>query len=315
MKSLLCMLLCLASAGFTRAQPVRQPDFTILPKIAKAVSIACSPEGHSLAVAGSDDEIRLYRLTTDGKISAQPLQILKGGGATLAALAFKEADTLVSVSVDQTVKTWSVRSGELLHSRELTLGRKLIVAFAPGNQPLLAAASSDRVNLWNYESGALPGSSDTHDSNVSALSFTSDGKLLVIATVKGVVRVMDAVAGKVVRIVDMDSPIYSVAASADRIAVGYADGTIDLLNLGEQTSVPEIKAHQRPVSALAFSPKGDRIASSSLEGTVKVWDTNTRKLSYSLQGAAKVLSIVFSPDGQKIMTLGADGEVSGWSIR
>jgi WD40 repeat protein len=114
----------------------------------------------------------------------------------------------------------------------------------------------------------------------------------------------------------MDSPVHSLAASMRQIVVGYADGTLNLLSLGDQTSVPEIKAHQRTVSAVAFSPKGERFASGSADGEVKVWDGDSLKQLYTLAGhTAQVNSIVFSPDGKQVAAVNADGEVDGWTIR
>lgn len=314
MKRFLCVLIYSASTFFTQAQPHQRPDFTISAKNTKPIAaIAYSPDGQSFAAAESDNEIRVYDAARpDGELSRN----LSGHQAFVVALAFKDNSTLVSVSLDQTVKSWNVSSSEMLHSREFNFGKQFIPAFAPGNRPVLVVASFDRVKLWNYQSGALLGTFEANDSDVSTLSFTPDAKRLVIGTAKGVIRVMDVAAWKVARLIDLDTPIQALAASGDRIAVGYADGTIDLLRLGEQASVPEIKAHEGAVSSLAFSPKGDRFASGSLDGMVKLWDSNTRNLLCTLEGrSTKVLSIVFSPNGQKVLAAGADGKIDCWTIR
>ena len=317
MKGFLCLVLCSASAFFAQAQPRQQPDFTVSAEIHEPVAaIAYSPDAQSFAIAGSDNEIRVYDVRTDGEVTARLSRKLSGHQAPIAVLAFKDIRTLVSASLDQTAKSWNVTSGKLLHSREFNFGKQFIPAFAPGNQPLLAAASFDRVKLWNHESGELLKTFEANDSDVSALSFTPDGKRLVIGTAKGVIRVMDVVAWKVTRLIDLDTPVHALAASMDRIAVGYADGAVDLLSLGEQTSVPEIKAHQGALTALAFSPKGDRFASGSMDGGVRVWASDTRKLLCTLEGpATKVMSIIFSPNGQKVLAVGADGKVNCWSLR
>jgi len=317
MKRFLCLLLFSVSAAIARGQVVRQPDFTISGVGAKPVAaIACSPDARFLAVGGSDYAILLYDVRADGELRDLLSRKLRGHEAPIVAFSFENAKTLVSVSLDQTAKIWNVASGKLVHSEELNLGKQFVAALAPGNQPLLAGASGNRVRLWNYESGALLKSFEANDSAISTLAFTPDGKLLVIGTTKGVIRVMDVAAWKVARIIDMDSPVHSLAASSERIVVGYADGTLNLLSLGEPTSIPEIKGHRGAVSALVFSPKGEYFASGSTDGAVKVWDSDSLKSLYTLAGpTAQVVSIVFSADGKHVAVVDANGAVDCWHIR
>jgi WD40 repeat protein len=157
---------------------------------------------------------------------------------------------------------------------------------------------------------------EANDSDVAALAFTPDGKLLVIGTTKGVVRVMDVATWKVTRAIDLDTPIYSLAASMSRVAVGYGDGTIALLNLdGEQTSVPEGKKQTERISALAFNANGDRFASASADGTIKIWETEGLKLICSLEGnRGQVRSVVFSPNGYQVTSGGVSGSITCWTV-
>ena len=313
----LCLLLCSVSAAVAEGQVARQPDFRLSGDIARPIAaIAFSPDSRFLAVAGSDHAILLYDVRADRNLRDVLSRKLTGHEAPIVALVFKDSNTLVSVSLDQTAKIWNVASGKVLHSAELNMGNQVVPALAPDNQALFAGASSNRVRLWNYESGELLKTFDANDSAVSTLAFTPDGKLLVIGTIKGVIRVMDVATWKVARIIDMDSPVHSLAASSDRIAVGYADGTLNLLSLGEQTSIPEIKAHERAVSALAFSPSGQRFASGSANGVVKVWDSDSLKPLYTLAGrTARVLSVAFSSEGKHVAAVNVDGEVDCWTIR
>jgi WD40 repeat protein len=295
---------------------IRKPDLSIAGHdLTGAGVIAYNPNSRFLAVAAGDKTIRIYDAHFGDRPSADLSKTLTGHAAQILGLCFNNTNTLVSVSLDQTVKLWNVESGKLLHSSDLALGKQIKFAIAPGHQSLAADTSFGKVRLWNFKTGEVLKTFEPNDSWASAIAFTPDGKLLVIGTDKGVVRVMDVATWTIIHTVDLDSPIYSIAASAEHILMGYGDGTVAVLNFGEQSSIPEVRKQNATINAIAFSPKGDQFASASADRTIKVWDTKTLKPLCSLEGhPASVLSVTFSPNGQKIASIDSDGTVDYWTV-
>lgn len=76
-----------------------------------------------------------------------------------------------------------------------------------------------------------------------------------------------------------------------------------------------LAAHEKPISALAFSPSQAKplLASASWDGTVRLWDIFTTGATPDvLRHNADVLAIAFRPDGKELATATLDGNIHFW---
>ena len=73
--------------------------------------------------------------------------------------------------------------------------------------------------------------------------------------------------------------------------------------------------HTASVTAVAFSPDGQQLASSSFDQTIKVWEICTGRCIFTLQGHTNsVWAIAFSPDGQQLASGSFDWTIRVWNI-
>jgi hypothetical protein len=112
--------------------------------------------------------------------------------------------------------------------------------------------------------------------------------------------------------------IRSLAAAPDgRLAAGTDDGPILLLPKSLEGAFTELTGHASAVTALKFSPEGSRLASSSLDGTLRLWDIDHQEREpIVLTGhAGWVWALDFASRGQRLISGGADRTARSWPTR
>ena len=177
------------------------------------------------------------------------------------------------------------------------------------------------VKLWDAETGREIRKFAVHTAGVLGVAFSPDSRWLAAGCADGMVRIWDTrdPAGKARELPGHIGTVERVVflpdgrlASAGGIWFGSEFGEVKIWDLSTGR-VLDLRGHTDLVWGLAYSPDGRRLATGSLDGTIKLWDTTTGEEVFTLRGhTAGVICVAFSPDGRRIASGSWDRTVRVW---
>ncbi|XP_072818855.1 telomerase protein component 1 isoform X2 [Vicugna pacos] len=249
------------------------------PALSPALSVALSPDGDRVAVGYRADGIRVYRIPSDSQeAQCQAVDV------AVSALAWLSPKVLVSGAEDGTLQGWMLKGHSLQALWLLSRHRKPVLGLAT-SQELLAAASEDfTVRLWPRQLLTLPQKAEDfpcgtelrgHEGPVSCCSFSTDGCSLATGGRDRSLLCWDVRTPK--------APLLICSFSA---------------------------CHRDWVTGCAWT-KDNLLVSCSSDGSVGLWDPESRQQLGQFLGHQSAVSAVVAVEGH-VVSVGRDGTLKVW---
>jgi WD40 repeat protein len=237
-------------------------------------AVACSPDGKAIAIGGQNSRVfltsvtdkagRKKTFTCDGSVSSL---VFSPGGGLLACGDYSKQVTLL--------RGTSLKEMERLSG---ALGLVYALAFSPDGLRLAVGDDSGSIGLYGIPTRSMNlGFSHDDRDGCRSLAFTPDGRFLLAALGRGVMR-------------------------------------WDLTRSGSPANL--LAGHTDVVSCVSISPDGRWLLSGGWDGTVRLWDLATRRqrAAYNWDLGKKVFDVAFAPDGMTAAAAGSSSTIIVWDM-
>lgn len=242
--------------------------------------------GGSTALAFSADGQSIFTGRFDGQVRRYPFEIppstghyLEQAAVGLVALAPDGQLAAVGNYITNTIALVEVASGEIRHTLRQGNGRSVGLAFSADSSQLISAGTDERARIFDTTTGRVIKVLGPYQAELTAAALSPDGNLALLSFHHDIARL--------------------IAIERNRIV-----GNITMPEMGTLA-----------LTAVAYGPDGNQLATGGEDGMVRVWDTATQSIlqTFFIEAAA-VFSIAFSADGSQLVVIGSDRVVQVFDL-
>jgi WD40 repeat protein/energy-coupling factor transporter ATP-binding protein EcfA2 len=283
-----------------------------------------------LSKKSAEERLKLVRAETDAK-TAQALtrkaitaQLMSESQLALASdperaqlLAIEAYRRDPSVESESLLRAVRLRYASLLQTLRGHTGRVRRAVFSPNGNTLLTVGGDGTVKLWDSRTGrSLPPPAGGYGNRISDVAYNADGTLFLAVGGDRRVRVCEVATGRPIGPLSNPGYVYrAVFSPKGRFVAAACEKNVLIWDLDNPKVPLTLSGHKVNVLDLAYSPDGKKIATSSSDRTVRLWDANDGTPNPPASIAPSDISrrVVFNNDGTRLLTVNNDKTAQIWN--
>ncbi len=181
------------------------------------------------------------------------------------------------------------------------------IEVAPNNKFFISASNDKTIRKWDLntlESEVFVRS----DSKINSVEISRNSELILAGTQDGRIHIYNANDTSDVKVIENEVNA-SISAlkynnEGNWLVAGDSKGNVVIRDAESLVKIENLEGHKSRIYDIDFNINDHQLATSSLDGTVRIWDCmnlNNQPIELT-DHESWVLSIAFTPDGKKLVT-------------
>ena len=273
--------------------------------------VTFSPDNQMLATASRDKTVRLWNVANGHEV-----KMFESAAGQVYSVAFSpNGETLAAGNAIGTITLFDVSTGKVAG----TIGRHdqpvSSLAFSADGATVASASHDRTAKLWSVADGKEL-STFGHSSGVVSMHMLDTDNSLLTGSRDGKLTKWDMISNNKEAEIAHGAAILSIAtAENDVVVCGDANGAVAVYALQDGTLLHRIEGHADAVRSVACANNGSLVISTSDDGSVQLWDPDTKQEVARLKAhAGSIRSVAISDDKKTFATGGLDGTGKLWRL-
>ncbi|KAJ5647217.1 hypothetical protein N7490_003589 [Penicillium lividum] len=312
----------------------------------RVTSLKFSPSGRHFAV-GVGRRLQIWQTPstpgteTNGEIEFAPFVLHRDLAAHFDSIENIEWSSdsrfLLTASRDLTARVWSLNPEDGFEPTTLAGHRQgVVTAHFDANQESIYTVSQDGALFrWEYVTKKDPETDEDidearwritkknffmqNDAKVNCASFHAPSNLLVVGFSNGLFGLYDLPEFNMINLLSVSQSnidVVTINLSGEWLAFGSSKhGQLLVWEWQSESYILKQQGHLDSMNALAYSPDGQKIVTTSDDGKIKVWDVKSGFCIVTFtEHTSGVTACEFAKKGSVLFTASLDGSIRAWDL-
>lgn len=291
------------------SQPMR--DRTLVTGGTDRMTTELSPSGR---VAVSGDNLGVVRLidARAGRIIAA----IQAHASRVRCTRFQPGGTILATGgQDSVLRFWDLSTGQFIReSQNYHDSSSSSASFSPDGSRIVYGTDNGSFRVEDVRTGRIISTSARMGNESISAAYSPDGNEIYTVTRGKTIEVRDSMLN-IVRRIDTDATCWTVDFNADcsEFAAGSWSRVVEIRSTGDGSLLRTLSGHNAlPVSVAFHKHDPHLLASTSFDGTMRLWDTDSQRCltTYDSFQGWETLALNFSGAGDIIAVSDAIGGVT-----